>query len=109
VRDEGIGLPPEIDETTSTGLGMRLVSAFAKQLNGSVEVKRHAPGTEFVVSVRCRALRRTIARQPHQSSAVARVGKPIDDRSSTLPVRAAESRETPQSDCASPGHHGRRR
>jgi two-component sensor histidine kinase len=50
VRDEGIGLPPEIDETTSTGLGMRLVSAFAKQLNGSVEVKRHAPGTEFVVS-----------------------------------------------------------
>jgi two-component sensor histidine kinase len=50
VRDEGIGLPPEISETTSNGLGMRLVSAFAKQLGGSVEIKRREPGTEFLIS-----------------------------------------------------------
>lgn len=36
VRDEGVGLPPDVDETTSKGLGMRLVGAFAKQLGGSV-------------------------------------------------------------------------
>jgi two-component sensor histidine kinase len=50
VRDQGVGLPPDVDETTSKGLGMRLVGAFAKQLGGSVEVKRLQPGTEFVAS-----------------------------------------------------------
>jgi two-component sensor histidine kinase len=50
VRDEGVGLPPAVDETTSTGLGMRLISAFTRQLNGSVEVKRHNPGAEFVIA-----------------------------------------------------------
>jgi two-component sensor histidine kinase len=50
VRDEGVGLPPSVDETTSTGLGMRLIGAFTRQLNGSVEVKRHNPGTQFVIS-----------------------------------------------------------
>jgi two-component sensor histidine kinase len=50
VRDEGVGLPPAVDETTSTGLGMRLIGAFTRQLNGSVEVKRNDPGTEFVIS-----------------------------------------------------------
>jgi two-component sensor histidine kinase len=50
VRDEGIGLPQGIDETTSAGLGMRLIAAFARQLNGSVDLRRHAPGTEFVIS-----------------------------------------------------------
>jgi two-component sensor histidine kinase len=50
VRDEGVGLPPGVDETTSAGLGMRLIGAFTRQLNGSVEVKRHNPGTEFVIS-----------------------------------------------------------
>jgi two-component sensor histidine kinase len=28
---------------------MRLVGAFTRQLNGSVEVKRHDPGAEFVI------------------------------------------------------------
>jgi two-component sensor histidine kinase len=50
VRDEGIGLPPGVDETTSAGLGMRLIGAFTRQLNGTVEVKRNDPGTEFVIS-----------------------------------------------------------
>jgi two-component sensor histidine kinase len=49
VRDEGIGLPEGVDETTSTGLGMRLIGAFTRQLNGSVDVKRHDPGTEFLI------------------------------------------------------------
>jgi two-component sensor histidine kinase len=50
VRDEGIGLPAHVDEASSTGLGMRLVGAFSRQLDGTVEVKRHQPGTEFLVS-----------------------------------------------------------
>jgi two-component sensor histidine kinase len=50
VRDEGVGLPAAVDETTSTGLGMRLISAFTRQLNGSVEVKRDKPGAEFVIA-----------------------------------------------------------
>jgi two-component sensor histidine kinase len=32
VRDDGIGLPPDFDLSTSTGLGMRIVTALAKQL-----------------------------------------------------------------------------
>jgi two-component sensor histidine kinase len=50
VRDEGVGLAPDVDETTSAGLGMRLIGAFTRQLNGTVEVKRNDPGTEFVIS-----------------------------------------------------------
>ncbi|MBV8848657.1 MAG: GAF domain-containing protein [Methylobacteriaceae bacterium] len=50
VRDEGIGLPPGMDESMSRGLGMRLVNAFTRQLNGSVEAKRRKPGTEFVIT-----------------------------------------------------------
>src|SRR5205085_833481 len=50
VRDEGIGLPQGMDETTSGGLGMRLIAAFTRQLNGTVDVRRHEPGTEFVIS-----------------------------------------------------------
>jgi two-component sensor histidine kinase len=49
VRDEGIGLPAGFDPGKSSGLGMRLVSAFARQLGGALDVKARQPGTEFLV------------------------------------------------------------
>ena len=49
VRDKGIGLPPNFESTSSKGLGMRLVKAFAAQLVGTLEIRRHDPGIEFVL------------------------------------------------------------
>jgi two-component sensor histidine kinase len=49
VRDEGIGLPPDFD-VKSGRLGMRLVRAFAQQLEGKLEISRREPGTEFVLT-----------------------------------------------------------
>lgn len=50
VRDEGIGLPPDFSPNSSKGLGMRLVNAFASQLGGIIEIRRHDPGAEFVLT-----------------------------------------------------------
>jgi two-component sensor histidine kinase len=50
VRDNGPGLPEDFDITAQKGLGMRLVTAFAKQLRGALTIHRHTPGTEFVLS-----------------------------------------------------------
>ena len=49
VRDDGIGLPPGFDTATGRGLGMRLVRAFSRQLEASLQVHRLSPGTEFVL------------------------------------------------------------
>ena len=49
VRDEGVGLPPGFD-MKSGRLGMRLIRAFAAQLNGDLQVARKNPGTEFVLA-----------------------------------------------------------
>jgi two-component sensor histidine kinase len=51
VRDEGKGLPADFDPRKAKGLGMRLVTAFARQIGGSLEIFRREPGTEFVISV----------------------------------------------------------
>jgi len=48
VRDKGKGLPDEI--TSRSGLGMRLINAFATQLGGNLEIHRHNPGVEFVLA-----------------------------------------------------------
>ena len=50
VRDEGIGLPPDFSPNSSKGLGMRLINAFASQLGGIIEIRRHDPGAEFVLT-----------------------------------------------------------
>lgn len=50
VRDEGIGLPPDFDTNNSSGLGMRLITGFTRQLRGSLEVLSRKPGTEFRVT-----------------------------------------------------------
>ena len=50
VRDEGIGLPPDFEATSRKGLGMRLINAFAAQLGGNLEIRRHVPGVEFILA-----------------------------------------------------------
>jgi two-component sensor histidine kinase len=50
VRDEGMGLPPNFEATSRKGLGMRLINAFTAQLVGNLEVRRHDPGVEFVLT-----------------------------------------------------------
>jgi two-component sensor histidine kinase len=50
VRDEGRGLPADFELRSAPGLGMRILSAFSRQLNATVEVRRLEPGTEFVVT-----------------------------------------------------------
>lgn len=49
VRDEGVGLPAQFD-VKSGRLGMRLVTSFARQLHGELQILRKTPGTEFVLS-----------------------------------------------------------
>jgi len=51
VRDEGVGLPSDFDLKTGRRLGMRLVSAFTKQLRGDLQIVRRNPGTEFVLAI----------------------------------------------------------
>ena len=51
VRDEGVGLPKGLNPRTAKSLGMRIVNAFIEQLKGSMEVVRHDPGTEIVVTI----------------------------------------------------------
>jgi two-component sensor histidine kinase len=49
VRDKGTGMPEDFDLAQPKGLGMQIVTSFVKQLNGSIEIHHHNPGTEFVV------------------------------------------------------------
>ena len=50
VRDEGGGLPKDIEFGKGKGLGARMVRALAEQLNASLEVVARYPGVEFVVT-----------------------------------------------------------
>ena len=51
VRDEGVGLPIDFDLHKAKGLGMRIITAFSKQVNATVKVQSLQPGTEFVLSI----------------------------------------------------------
>ena len=51
VRDQGSGLPDDFDLGKAKGLGMRIISLFARQLNATVGVKATHPGTEFTITV----------------------------------------------------------
>lgn len=51
VRDEGVGLPIDFDLHKAKGLGMRIITAFSKQVNATVKVHSLQPGTEFVLSI----------------------------------------------------------
>ncbi|MFO1102318.1 MAG: histidine kinase dimerization/phosphoacceptor domain -containing protein [Methylocystis sp.] len=51
VRDEGAGMPDALDSQGRKGLGMRIIGAFTRQLDATIEMKRHDPGAEFIVSI----------------------------------------------------------
>lgn len=51
VRDEGAGMPDDVNPSDPKGLGMRIISSFARQLNATLELRRHDPGAEFIVSI----------------------------------------------------------
>lgn len=57
VRDEGAGLGPNFDFQKARGLGMRIVTTFAKQLAAEVAIHPRNPGTEFVISIPLHAAR----------------------------------------------------
>ena len=51
VRYKGRGMPAGFDPRKAKGLGMRLIIAFAHQLNGRLEIRNANPGSEFLVIV----------------------------------------------------------
>ncbi len=50
IRDEGGGLPEDLEFGKGKGLGARMVRALSEQLDASLEVVAHRPGVEFVVT-----------------------------------------------------------
>jgi two-component sensor histidine kinase len=51
VRDHGVGLPAEFDITRGRGLGTRLIGSLAEQMGANVAIRRHNPGSEFVIAL----------------------------------------------------------
>jgi two-component sensor histidine kinase len=51
VRDRGIGLPADFDINSGRRLGMRLVNALTAQVRADLQVRRHTPGTEFLLTI----------------------------------------------------------
>lgn len=51
VRDEGVSLPDDFSLAKPTGLGMRIVSSFVKQLGATISVTPRAQGTEVQLTV----------------------------------------------------------
>jgi two-component sensor histidine kinase len=49
VKDDGVGLPADLDVRQSDTLGMQLVRTLAEQLAAKLEVSRTAAGTSFEV------------------------------------------------------------
>jgi two-component sensor histidine kinase len=51
VRDQGIGLPADFDIKSGKRLGMRLVTALSSQVKADLQIRRHTPGTEFLLRI----------------------------------------------------------
>jgi two-component sensor histidine kinase len=51
IRDEGVGLPPGFDPTTSKRLGTRLVNALSQQLGGELKRLPAPIGTNFTLQI----------------------------------------------------------
>jgi two-component sensor histidine kinase len=51
VRDEGPGLPDGFEPQSSKSLGMRIITAFSKQLNGQIVIKSSPAGTEYILTI----------------------------------------------------------
>ncbi|MCQ1537081.1 PAS domain-containing protein [Methanosarcina sp. KYL-1] len=52
ISDDGVGLPEDIDFRNTSSLGLQLVNTLVEQIEGSIELKRGAAGTEFRISFR---------------------------------------------------------
>jgi two-component sensor histidine kinase len=50
IDDDGAGLPASFDPKASTGIGMRLVQSFVRQLTGKLDIERLSPGTRFSIT-----------------------------------------------------------
>jgi two-component sensor histidine kinase len=50
IKDDGIGLPPDLDWKNPESLGLRLVNNLVEQLNGTIKVEREL-GTTYIISV----------------------------------------------------------
>ncbi len=51
VRDNGIGIPPDLDWKNSPSLGLRLVNTLVDQVDGTIELDRSS-GTSFTITAR---------------------------------------------------------
>jgi two-component sensor histidine kinase len=49
VMDDGVGLPPDFELTTTASLGLQLATILAKQIDGQMEMKR-GQGTRFDIT-----------------------------------------------------------
>ncbi|UCH98094.1 MAG: sensor histidine kinase, partial [Candidatus Aminicenantes bacterium] len=47
-RDNGVGLPPDIDIRETKSLGLQLISLLTRQLKGTVEIERKQGTTIFI-------------------------------------------------------------
>jgi PAS domain S-box-containing protein len=52
VRDDGVGLPPDLNRCEASSLGLKLVNILTRQLNGSLEVKQEG-GAAFYITFAC--------------------------------------------------------
>jgi len=50
IRDQGVGLPGDVERGTASGMGMRILTAILQQMDASLSINR-ARGTEFVISI----------------------------------------------------------
>jgi two-component sensor histidine kinase len=51
VRDDGVGMPEELDWKNTTTLGMRLVTSLIDQVEGTITLDRK-DGTVFTITVK---------------------------------------------------------
>jgi two-component sensor histidine kinase len=51
VRDDGVGIPAEIDWKNTTSLGLRLIISLTEQVDGTITLDP-AKGTSFTITVR---------------------------------------------------------
>jgi two-component sensor histidine kinase len=47
VRDDGVGMPPELAKGRQTSLGMRLVHRLVDQLDAKIDLLAETPGTRY--------------------------------------------------------------
>jgi len=51
VKDDGIGMPPDLDWKNPESLGLRLVTSLVEQLDGTIELDRSS-GTAFTIAMK---------------------------------------------------------